>query len=260
MREAVVMAQFTNMVNKRAKTTSETKNLLVELEEKAKRVEEITGERIDNRHMMSVIMGILDTETLKHTAQFQGLKVKAEMLKRKIMEFVNLIGTGKGGPDAMDLGRFEKISWSDMSEEAEGEEEADQGYLNRFGEVCYNCGGKGHYARDCRKPKAKGESKGEYKGKGKGEYKGKSKGKGYFKGGAQRIERSLPRTTIRRLLELRRRPLQSRLHWRQGKRRRRKREKPMQLEGHREGKEADVLPREGRRWICDGNEQKGEEG
>ena len=33
MREAVVMAQFTNMVNKRAKTPAETKALLVELDE-----------------------------------------------------------------------------------------------------------------------------------------------------------------------------------------------------------------------------------
>ncbi len=57
MREAVVMSQFTNMVNKRARNPGETKTLMVELEEKAK-VEEVTGERIDNRHMMSVIMGV----------------------------------------------------------------------------------------------------------------------------------------------------------------------------------------------------------
>ena len=95
MTEAVVVAQFTNIVNKRAKNTMETNNLLVELEEKAKRVEDVTGERIDNRHMMSVIMGILDTETLKHTAQYQGSKVKAETLKRKVMELANLMGTGK---------------------------------------------------------------------------------------------------------------------------------------------------------------------
>ena len=90
MREAVVMAQFASMVNKRAKTPAETKTLLVELEERAKRVEDITGERIDNRHMMSVIMGILDSETMKHTAQHQGTKVKADVLKRKVVEFANL--------------------------------------------------------------------------------------------------------------------------------------------------------------------------
>ena len=39
MREAVVIAQFTNMVNKGAKTPSETKALIVELDERATRVE-----------------------------------------------------------------------------------------------------------------------------------------------------------------------------------------------------------------------------
>ena len=55
------------MVNKRAKTPQETKALLVELDGRAKRVEKITGERIENRHMMSVVMGVLDSESMKHT-------------------------------------------------------------------------------------------------------------------------------------------------------------------------------------------------
>ena len=118
MREAVVMAQFTSMVNKRATTPADTKTLLVELEERAKRVEEITGERIYNRHMMSVIMGILDSETMKHTAQHQGSKVKADVLKRKVIEFANLMSTGKSGPDAMDIGRVEtRTRWADQVDE-----------------------------------------------------------------------------------------------------------------------------------------------
>ena len=43
MREAVVMAAFTNMVAKRAKNPSESKALLQELDERARRVEEVTG-------------------------------------------------------------------------------------------------------------------------------------------------------------------------------------------------------------------------
>ena len=62
MREAVAMASFTNMVSRRAKTPGETKALLVELDERAKRVEEATGEPIDNRHRMSVVMGIIDSK------------------------------------------------------------------------------------------------------------------------------------------------------------------------------------------------------
>ena len=58
MTEAV--ASFTNMVSCRAKTPGETKALLVELDERAKRVEEAAGEPIDNRHRMSVAMGVID--------------------------------------------------------------------------------------------------------------------------------------------------------------------------------------------------------
>ena len=120
MREAVVLAQFASMVNKRAKTPAETKTLLVELDERAKRVEEITGERLDNRHMMSVVMGILDSEIVKHTSQHQGSKVRADVLKRKVVEFANLVSTGKckSGSDAMDTGRVEaKTKWADQVDE-----------------------------------------------------------------------------------------------------------------------------------------------
>ena len=93
------MAHFTNMVNKRAKTPAETKTLLVELDERAKRVEEITGERIENRRMMCAVMGVLDSESMKHTAQYQGATVRADVLKRKVVEFANLMAAGKSGPD-----------------------------------------------------------------------------------------------------------------------------------------------------------------
>jgi len=108
MREAVVMASFTNMVAKRAKTPSESKALLTELDERAKRVEEVTGEPIDNRHRMSVIMGVIDSESMKHASQFQGAKQRADILQRKVIEFANLMSTGTRAMDNMDIGRLEK--------------------------------------------------------------------------------------------------------------------------------------------------------
>ena len=45
MKEAVARSQFTGMVNKKAKTPKETRTLMVELEDKAKKIEEITGEK-----------------------------------------------------------------------------------------------------------------------------------------------------------------------------------------------------------------------
>ena len=74
MREAVAMANFTNMVSRRAKTPGGSKQLLLEIDERAKRVEEVAGEPIENRHRMSVVMGVIDSENMKHTSVFQGAK------------------------------------------------------------------------------------------------------------------------------------------------------------------------------------------
>ena len=83
MKEAVAMAQFTGMVTKRAKNPAETRNMMVDFEEKARKVQEITGEAVNNTHAMSVLVGIVDAETLKYTAQFQGAKASVDELKRK---------------------------------------------------------------------------------------------------------------------------------------------------------------------------------
>ena len=94
MREAVVMASFTNIVSRRAKTKTpqEAKALLLELDERAKRIEEVTGEAIENRRRMSAAMGVLDSESMRHTVAFQGAKQRADMLQRKVIEFASQSG------------------------------------------------------------------------------------------------------------------------------------------------------------------------
>ena len=47
MKEAVARSQFTGMVNKRAKTPKETRTLMVELEDTANKMQEITREAIE---------------------------------------------------------------------------------------------------------------------------------------------------------------------------------------------------------------------
>ena len=100
LRAAHAMAQFTGMVAKRAKNPAETKSLLSEMEEKLRRVEELEGE-LDARHAMSVLVGILDAETLKHTSELQSGKKQEDVdrLKRKAIEFCNMVagGESKGG-------------------------------------------------------------------------------------------------------------------------------------------------------------------
>ena len=68
--EAVARSQFTGMVNKRAKNPKETRTLMVGLEDKAKKMIEITGETIEEGNYISVIAGMIDLETLKRTAEY----------------------------------------------------------------------------------------------------------------------------------------------------------------------------------------------
>ena len=60
MRGAMTMSHFTDMVKKRARTPAESKTLLLEMDARARRVEEVTGEPIGNNHRMSVVMGLID--------------------------------------------------------------------------------------------------------------------------------------------------------------------------------------------------------
>ena len=92
-REARAMAKFMSMVNRQAESPRETRAMMIELIERAKTVEEVTGKAPGDRHVMSVIRGILDLETSKHTSQHQGMKQSVEVLKRKLMECASLVTT-----------------------------------------------------------------------------------------------------------------------------------------------------------------------
>ena len=78
---------------------------MLEVDERARRVEEMTGNAPEERHTMSVIAGFLDNETLKHTMQYQGMGKSVTEFKRKILEFVNPTMPTKSDP--MDIGRVE---------------------------------------------------------------------------------------------------------------------------------------------------------
>ena len=207
MREAVVMAAFTNMVAKRAKNPSESKALLTEVDERARRVEEVAGEPIENRHRASVIMGIIDSEIMKHTSALQGAKMRTDILQRKVIEFANLMSTGTRAMDSMDIGRLERqpqgataARWADAEEEnwqddpwqpqdhfmkQWEQQEAAAGSavpLSAVDTKCHKCGGLGHYASQC--PSGTGKEGGK-KGGGKFGKSGGKQGKPYNSGGGK---------------------------------------------------------------------------
>ena len=93
--------------NKRAKNFAETRSLMIEFEGRARKIEDTTGKKVDNRHAMSVIVSVADVETMKHTAAYQGAGADIDLLKRKIQEFVNMMTRDASRPEAMDLGRVQ---------------------------------------------------------------------------------------------------------------------------------------------------------
>ena len=70
MREAQVMAQFTNLIPQRAKNPKETRKVMADFEHRAKRIAEVTGKDVDIRHAKSVLSGAIDPETRKHCSQY----------------------------------------------------------------------------------------------------------------------------------------------------------------------------------------------
>ena len=209
IRQGMVLAEFSGMVAKPAKSPAETKLLLTEIEQKIRLIEDITGEEVTDNHAKSVLIGVLDPMTRQHTAMKQGMEVTFEKFKQAVMEFTNNVQ----GQDDMQIGRIEEehghrqdhhYQHYHQEESHWGEEVGPEecGQINGMGkgglQQCYNCKGYGHLARDCPTPKQlikggeKGSGKGYYiqaggkdAGKGFGKESGKGKGKGDFGGKAR---------------------------------------------------------------------------
>eukprot|EP00973_Karenia_brevis_P072160 10024731-Karenia_brevis.AAC.1 len=59
---------------------------------------------VSSSHERSVLIGILDPESRKHTAMHQGQNTSLEQFKKVVMEFANAVS----GADPMQIGRVEE--------------------------------------------------------------------------------------------------------------------------------------------------------
>ncbi len=73
------------MVAKPAKNPSATRNLVTEIDQRIKLVEDTTGKTVDEDHAKIVLIGILDPTTRQHTAMEHGTGTTFQKLKKLVL-------------------------------------------------------------------------------------------------------------------------------------------------------------------------------
>ena len=137
-----VIAEFGDMIKNPAKTPNETRRLINELIQKKKRVEDITGQEMEDIYSKAVLAGILDPMTRQHTAMYHGTDTTSEAFKKTILEFTNDAGQSSRGQAPMQIGRKQEDELNDLQDDWHDEGDGDDGgHLWALkGSQCFACG------------------------------------------------------------------------------------------------------------------------
>ena len=142
-KQGMIIAEFSGMVAKPAKSPQETVSLLTDMEKRMKMIVDITDAPISDIHAKSVLIGILDPMTRQHTTMWHASSY--EELQQKVVEFANN-ATASSGPAPMQLDRMEmQQQCQDCNQQQApqdwGDDGGGEGHLNPIGQYtkCYNC-------------------------------------------------------------------------------------------------------------------------
>ena len=172
------------------KVTKDT-DLIMKIEEwmiKAKTAEKDFEEKISDRMQIAIITGMCSDSVrdiiLQQADTYKTAKAFVEKVK---MIVLNRVGSSERVP--LDVGQVGAHTTYDWGLPQEADEIYETGYDEETGEInymgpvryCHQCGGAGHFQRECPSaPKGKGKGKGD---QGKGGFGKGAKGKGFGKGG-----------------------------------------------------------------------------
>ena len=105
VREGQVLAEMTNMVKHVARNPAKTKRMVLELEDKIRKVTEVTGDRPSDQHTRSFLAGFIDKETSMHCGVQLSSSVSDEDLKIRVLQFVNAM-MARTNSDKMDVSKL----------------------------------------------------------------------------------------------------------------------------------------------------------
>ena len=88
LQQGAALQDLTSLILTRAKDPAETKQMMLTYQSKVKLAED-HNRSLSSEYLKSILIGIIDPTTRKHTVSCQGKSVDAETFEREILKFVN---------------------------------------------------------------------------------------------------------------------------------------------------------------------------